>query len=160
MPCYLFTYHAHGTWLPDRREGFVHWQKGLQPTDKRLATAYQRQMKLTPADFDEQTQLHLIDELQNAATFQRFRVHAIATETTHIHVVLSWQDVREPQRLSDGLHQSVSRRLNRDCSKRKWLAKGGSKRRVKEQSHFDFLFYAYLPSHRGWKWNEQRGLYR
>jgi hypothetical protein len=31
---------------------------------------------------------------------------------------------------------------------------------VKDQGHFDFLFNVYLPSHRGWKWDELRGLYR
>jgi REP element-mobilizing transposase RayT len=160
MPCFLFSYHAHGTWLPDRREGFVHWRKGLQPTDQRLAAAYQRQMKLTPANFDDQVQLCLIDELQNAAGFQRLRLHAIATESTHIHVLVSWPDEREPPRLSDSLRQSASRRLNRDHAKRKWLAKGASKRRVKDQEHFDFLLNIYLPSHRGWKWDEQNGLYR
>ena len=36
MPCYLFTYHAYGSWLPDHAEGYVHWKEGQQPPDDNL----------------------------------------------------------------------------------------------------------------------------
>jgi hypothetical protein len=45
-------------------------------------------------------------------------------------------------------------------AKRKWLAKGGNERRIKDQEHVDYLMRVYLPSHGGWKWDEERGLYR
>ena len=163
MPCFLFTYHGYGTWLPDRADGFVHWRDGLQPTDAELANAYKRKMKVAGASvagFDESVQLLLIDELQTAATFQRLRLHTLATEPTHVHALMSWTDERAPQRVSDGLRESLSRRLNKEVAKRKWLAKGGSKRRVKDLEHFDYLETTYLPSHGGWKWDEGRGLYK
>jgi REP element-mobilizing transposase RayT len=160
MPCFLFTYHAHGTWLPDRPEGFVHWRDGLQPTNERLAKSYRAKMTVAEAEFDESLQLLLINELQTAAGFQRFRVHAIATEPTHVHALISWADERSPQILGDGIKESLSRRLTKERAKRKWLAKGGSERRVKDQEHFDYLVKVYLPSHGGWKWEEGRGLYR
>ena len=163
MPCFLFTYHGFGTWLPDRPEGFVHWRDGLQPTDEELATAYRRKMKVARRDaatFDDKLQLLLIEELPVAAKHQKLRLHAIATEPTHVHALVSWPDERTPQHVSDGLHESLTRRLNKDLGKRKWLAKGGSKRRVKDQEHFDYLRNVYLPSHGGWKWDEERGLYK
>jgi hypothetical protein len=163
MPCFLFTYHAYGTWLPDRPEGFVHWREGLQPADEGLAAAYRRKMKVASrdaVDFVEQLQLILIEELQRAATFQNLRLHAAATETTHVHAIVSWADERAPQQVSDGAHESLSRRLNKHVAKRKWLAKGANKRRVKDQEHFDYLRKIYLPSHGGWKWEEERGHYK
>ncbi len=109
MPCFLFTYHAFGTWLPDRPEGYVHWREGLQPTDDELAVAYRRKMRVASveaAEFDEVVQQLLIAELQRAAGFQRFRLHAAATEPTHMHAIVSWADEREPGRLSEEIKKS------------------------------------------------------
>jgi hypothetical protein len=159
MACLLFTYHAHGTWLPDRTEGFVHWREGLQPTDKSLAEAYRKKMRTEPVSFCSELQKRLIDELQTASGFQKVRLHAAATEETHVHAVVSWADARAVDNVGGGLRESLSRRLSKERGKRTWLAKAGSKRRVKNQEHFDYLRLVYLPSHRGWKWDEERGLY-
>jgi hypothetical protein len=112
------------------------------------------------AEFDDPIQLNLIEELQTAAEFQRFRFHAAATESTHLHAVTSWTDERTPLSLSKEIKKSLSLRLVRVVADRKWLAKGGNERRVKDQEHLDYLINVYLPSHSGWKWNEQRGLYK
>ncbi len=42
MPCYLFTFHAFGTWMPDREEGFVQRKKGILPPDEELARGISR----------------------------------------------------------------------------------------------------------------------
>jgi REP element-mobilizing transposase RayT len=163
MPCFLFTYHAYGTWLPDRPDGYVHWREGQLPTDEALAQACQRKMRVaarTAARLDEAVQRILIEELQTAAKFQQLRLHAAATEVTHVHALFSWTDERTPQHVSDGVRESLSRRLNKEVAKRKWLTKGGSKRQVKDQEHFDYLRNVYLPSHGAWKWDEVRGLYK
>ncbi|RIK76437.1 MAG: hypothetical protein DCC67_13895 [Planctomycetota bacterium] len=160
MPCFLFTFHAYGSWLPHRPEGFVHWKHGLQPADEGLADAYRKQMKLDEAEFSERLQRLLVDELKVAAEHQRFRLHAVTTEATHVHVLLSWPDERPPSRLAEGVKKSLSLRLAKDAAKRKWLTKGTSQRRVKDQQHFDYLLDTYLPSHGGWKWDERRGVYK
>ena len=159
MACCLFTYHAHGTWLPDRPQGYVHWKHGLQPADKSLDDSYRRNMREPAAAFDDVLQRLIIDELRIASQYQRFRTHAIATEPTHVHLLASWPDDRLFVRLSDGIHQSISRRLKKEHPRRKWLTKGGSRRQVKNREHFDYLIETYLPSHRGWKWDDARGLY-
>ena len=153
MPCFLFTYHAYGTWLPDRADGYVHWREGLQPRDDELAKAYQQKMRLaatSEAQFEQTSQELLVDELQRGARFQQFRLHAVATELTHVHAILSWSDERRPAQLSEAMKKSLSLRLTREIAKRKWLAKGGSMRQVKNQEHFDYLTKVYLPSHGGW----------
>jgi hypothetical protein len=37
MPCYLFTWHAYATWLPDRKQGYVEKGRGILPPDKAAA---------------------------------------------------------------------------------------------------------------------------
>jgi len=138
MPCFLFTYHAYGSWLPDRDDGYVHWREGLQKRDDSLATAYKRKMKVAGTSavvFDDAIQRWLIDELRTASKFQRFRLHAAATEDTHVHAITSWGDERTPLLQSKQIKKSLSLRLTMEASKQKWLAKGGNERRVKDQEH-------------------------
>jgi hypothetical protein len=73
MPCFLFTYHAWGSWLPDRKPGYVHWKQGLQSSDPAMADAYRRNMKIEEAQFNDQRQRLILEELQQAAAFQKFR---------------------------------------------------------------------------------------
>jgi hypothetical protein len=40
MPCYLFTYHAYLSWMPDRPQGYVRRKKGIFPPDEEKAEAY------------------------------------------------------------------------------------------------------------------------
>ncbi len=46
------------------------------------------------------------------------------------------------------------RRLNRDFERRPWFSKGGSRKQVADQEHFDYLVHVYLPRHTGRKWQE------
>jgi hypothetical protein len=40
MPCYLFTYHGHGTWLPDHARGYVRRKVGVLAADVEMARNY------------------------------------------------------------------------------------------------------------------------
>lgn len=157
MPVYLFTFHAYGTWMPDRSRGYVRRGQGILPPDKEMAALYRAQAKDTAASFDEPVQRALIDEALIAAEKQSFRVHCVATETTHVHVLVSWRSDKTWQRVRAGLRQSYSRRLNHEFGRREWLVEGASRKQVKDRSHFDHLVQTYLPKHSGWKWRETEG---
>lgn len=60
MPVYLFTYHAYGTWWPDRPQGFVQEGKGIQPTNSNLAVAYRKAAKHPIVSFECKHQKQLI----------------------------------------------------------------------------------------------------
>src|SRR4051812_18155212 len=92
MPCYHFTFHGYGTWMPDEDDGYVRRGDGHLPQDTRAANQYRKRMTDTETEFDEAQQLTIIDELHVAAGFQAYRVHYVATEPTHIHVLVSWKD--------------------------------------------------------------------
>ena len=64
MPCYLFTYRAYGSWMPDREQGFVRRGQGVLPPDEELARQYHNASKQRSVIFDDQTQRLIVDELQ------------------------------------------------------------------------------------------------
>jgi hypothetical protein len=160
MPCYHFIFHGHGTWMPDEDEGYVTRDEGRLPQDVVVAARYRAIMVEPEVEFSEAHQLAMIDEVHVAAAKQEFRVHFVATEPTHIHVLVSWKDERPFEKLRASIRQSLSRRPGKDLERRTWLSEGGSRRRVSNQEHFDYLVTTYLPQHGGWKWSEERGLHR
>ncbi len=161
MPCYHFIFHAYGTWLPDEDDGYVRRQDGQLPQDLVSATRYRAIMTDAPTTFEDVQQQTLIDEVHVAAKHQAFRTHFVATEPTHIHILVSWHDDERPfEKLRGGIRQSLSRRMSRDFGKREWLSEGGSRRHVVNQEHYDYLVCTYLPEHGGWKWSEEKGLHK
>jgi REP element-mobilizing transposase RayT len=160
MPCYHFTFHDYGTWLPDEDEGYVKRGAGILPQDTGEALKYRRLMKDEEARFEDVHQRLLIDEVHVAATKQTFRVHFVAMEPTHIHILVSWKDERSWQKLRTRIKSSLSRRMKLDFGRRPWLSEGASRRRVINEEHYDYLVSKYLPRHCGWKWSEEKGLHK
>jgi REP element-mobilizing transposase RayT len=161
MPCYLFTFHAYGTWMPDRDEGFVRRKQGILSSDEELARQYEERAKADEVTFDAHLQILLIEEAQIAHDKQRYRIHYLATEPTHLHALVSWPDERPWLKIRSGLKSSLTRRLNREVQHRdKWFVENASRKQVKDDDHFDHLVNSYLPSHGGWKWREGGELFR
>jgi REP element-mobilizing transposase RayT len=160
MPCYHFTFHGHGTWMPDEDDGYVTRDEGRLPQDTLMAAHYRDLMVESEVTFTEDLEKTMIDEVHIAAEKQSFRVHYVATEPTHIHILVSWKDDRPFEKLRASIRQSISRRLGKDYERRTWLSEGGSRRKVSSQEHFDYLVTIYLPKHGGWKWSEEKGLFR
>ena len=153
MAVFLFTYHGYGTWMPDRDEGFARRGTGILPPSREFMLMYQRDIKGVPVEFNDAHQKALIAEAQVAAEKQQFRLHHIATESTHVHVLMSWKDDRPWLRMRSALKSSFSVR-------RQWFVDYASRRYVHDQEHFDYLVHVYLPEHGGWKWSETKELYR
>jgi REP element-mobilizing transposase RayT len=160
MPCYLFTFHGYGTWLPDKEEGYVVRGVGQLPQDVVVGAGYRRLMTEDETVFDEDHEKTMIDEVHVTAAKVDFRVHFVATEPTHIHILVSWKDDRHWRTLRTSIKSSPSRRLNRDHGRQQWLSDGASRRRVINQEHYDYLVGTYLPQHGGWKWSEEKGLHK
>jgi REP element-mobilizing transposase RayT len=160
MPCYHFTFHGHGTWMPDEDGGYVTRDDGQLAQDVVMAARYRDLMVEDEVEFTEDQEKTMIDEVHIAAGKQNFRVHYVATEPTHIHILVSWKDERPFEKLRASIRQSISRRLGMDYERRTWLSEGGSRRKVSSQEHFDYLVTTYLPKHGGWKWSEEKGLFR
>ena len=158
MPAYHITLHAYGSYLPDNDAGSYHWRRGFQePNDDHLADEYRRRQNETRASFSDDVQRLIVDELRVAAEHQTLRLLGIACESTHVHVVIAWDDEnRDPIRVQAGLKSSVTRRLNRDVGRRSWLSGRGVPKRVWDRGHLAYLLTKYLPKHSGRQWYEGR----
>ncbi|MEX1098334.1 MAG: hypothetical protein WED34_19975 [Planctomycetales bacterium] len=160
MPIYLFTYHAYGTWMPDRPEGYVRRGHGILPRDDEMGRRYRQAALEAEVAFDERVQLLIIDETRTACEKQGYTCRYVATETTHAHVLALWTTGREWDRVRGGLRSSITRRLNRELGRRTWLVEKGSGRGVRDDAHLAHLVETYLPSHGGWKWCPEKGTFR
>ena len=96
MPVYLFTFHSHGSWLPDHKQGYTRKKQGVLPADPAMAERYRDNMTTGVVRFDQQTQSTLIAAVQEKADVKGWAAHAIATDPTHAHILLSWSDDTAP----------------------------------------------------------------
>ncbi len=160
MPCFLFTYHGYGTWLPNRSRGYVKRGQGILPPDEHMHRLYTESMTETIVCFNGEIQLELIRAALEAAPHQRFEPYYIATDSSHLHVLLGWRHSKRSVLLRSQLKWSLTRALNLKYEHRKWLADKGNCKQVKDRQHFDYLRNVYLPKHNGWKWQPERGLFK
>jgi hypothetical protein len=160
MPCYLFTYHGFGTWLPDKHRGYVKRGKGILPRDDRMAERYRGNLKQAVVRFNERVQKSVIEETLIACEHQQLWCHFIATDATHIHILVSWKTDRTWEVVRAKLRESLTRRLNRENERQGWFSKSPSRKRVRDRAHFDYLVTRYLPKHPDWKWAEGKGMFR
>lgn len=160
MPVYLFTYHSYQSWLPDHRRGYVEKGAGIQPTNVKLASKYRTLAKHPPFLFDALTQHHLILKAQAICLGEGYRLHGAGTESTHLHMVVSWHDEllsygKVRGRIKNLLSLDLSRRAG--ITGRPWFSTGSSRKRVKDLKHLRCLLDKYLPDHSGVGWYEDRG---
>ena len=156
MPVYHITLHAYGSYLPDNDAGSYHWRRGFQvPKKEGLAKEYLSRQREPSACFTHDVQGVMINELCVAADHQSLRLFGVACESTHVHLVVAWDDeARDPARVRVGLKTSVTRRLNQDVGRRTWLSALGAPRRVWNRHHLAYLMTKYLPGHSGQQWCE------
>jgi hypothetical protein len=146
--------------MPDRHRGYVKRHAGILPSDDRMAQLYRANLKQAAVHFTGAIQRDLIAGGLEACKSQNVRCHFIATETTHVHVLLSWRTDRTWKLVRKQVRSNITRRLNATFIRQEWFSKSPSRKRVKVRKHFDYLVATYLPNHSGWKWSEARGLFR
>jgi len=158
MAVYLITLHAYRSWMPDHRRGFVVRGKGIQPPDVQRARWYHRLARHERMTFDDARCDQIIAAVHDVVKQQGLRLRAVVAVWTHVHVLLSWEGFRSAKRVRAVVKRAISTWL-RDCSGEqcKWLAGGGSVKRVYDAPHYRRLTRTYLPSHRkygGRQWFE------
>ena len=159
MPVYLFTYHAYRSWMPDHPGGFVQQGRGVQSPSAALANVYRQAATFPPVDFDDELQRLLIDHSIDICRRRRWRLHAVATEPTHLHILVSWTGSRRWQEVRGKLRNLLSLGLTRRFKQkgRPWFSTGASRKQVRTRAHFEHLMNKYLPNHGGARWFESRG---
>ncbi|MEM9414411.1 MAG: hypothetical protein AAGA29_02895 [Planctomycetota bacterium] len=135
--------------MPDKAKGYVHRAKGLKPKDDAMASNYRAKQKHPTVLFTHDQQEAIAASLRDAGPCIEATIHAIATEPSHFHVLVSWNHDRKWDSIRRSLRTSVSLTLNKTFGKREWLVKNSSRKQVKDEEHFIYLIRQYLPSHRG-----------
>lgn len=161
MPCYLFTYHAYGSWMPDRQAGYVKRKRGVLPPDAAMGRRYRKAMTDAEVQFGDAEQRGIIDAVLEAMPHIAAAAHFIATETTHVHALVSWSsEQRTWLQNRSSVKKAITLALQRQIEHRRWLSDSASRKQVKDREHFEHLIHHYLPSHRGWKWDEHQGYFQ
>jgi hypothetical protein len=156
MPVYLFTIHSYRSWNADHPRGFVQTGRGVQPPNPALARYYDQRAKQNPVQFDAQQQRTILWIVWDACQRRRWRLHAIAFETTHTHILVSWPSAGTWRDVCKKLKNLISWALSQElgCEGRRWMVRGASRKQVRDRRHFDYLVATYLPRHRGLFWKE------
>ncbi|MEO0476784.1 MAG: hypothetical protein AAF085_12580 [Planctomycetota bacterium] len=149
MPVYHFTFHAYGTWLPDRPEGSYVYHRGWQPPGHARAETYRSQMTEQAARFDNAHQQLILDTLIKGQILQDYELYVMSSDESHIHAVIAWGDEREPVRVRAQVKSSMTRVLNRRFGKRKWFVRSAGQTPIEDDEHLDRLAHEYLPKHTG-----------
>ena len=156
MPVYLFTFRAYRSWNADNPRGYVRWQEGVLPPDREMAARYDKRALAAPNRFDKFQQAVLVWIAYDACQRRNWRLHYVATERTHVHILVSWREFQPWEKVCHKLKNLASLMLGRKCATpgHDWFGGKRSRKRVKCQRHFDHLVNNYLPKHRGLQWRE------
>jgi Transposase IS200 like len=125
-----------------------------------MAAAYDRQAKSAQVLFDEYIQRRLILASNDICSGRNWRLRAVGTDATHVHLLISWHDFIESRSVMNKLKNVLSYLLGKDPGPmgRRWFVRDGSQRRVIRPDHYHYLLGNYLPNHRGLFWSEGTAL--
>ena len=159
MPCYLFTFHAHGSWLSDKyqasRDGL--YQRVLFADESRLSGAQARRPIRSTGLLAAEQKL-AIEGLARAAELQDCRLHYVATDRTHVQVLVSWQGDYHWKQQRANLRKAIVANLQKMRGRETWLSEGSSRKQIRDRRQFNQLINEKLPKYRGLKWCGQREL--
>jgi hypothetical protein len=141
MSVYLITLHAYRTWGPDKARGYVRDGAGILPADEDMGRMYDASAEDEPVEFSEAVQRVLIVGGVDICRRREWRLHAVGTDPTHGHFLISRPGFMDWEVVRDKLKNVLSLFLGRLTSQpgKPWFAAKGSRKRVADRKHFDFL---------------------
>jgi hypothetical protein len=151
---YHFTWHAFGTWRADHRRRFTVRGEGYQPPDPDEQTRREENLTQPVVYFDEMMQRILIVGTHDVCARRGWQFYGAGNDATHFHVAVGWSEFVEWQLVRDKLKNLLSLFLGRwtGIEGRTWFVEGGSRKRVSDKEHLDYLLDKYFPDHRGVFW--------
>jgi hypothetical protein len=129
------------------------------PTDEHIGQNFLDRAKHEPTIFDNTMQRKLIAHVLTIPDHIQLRVHAVSTEPSHVHVLVSWSIERSWLSMRMSVRTSITKWLKSLSFETNplLLSRGSSRKRVHHRSHFEYLMGRYLPKHSGVQWYEDRG---
>lgn len=156
MAVYHFTLHAYRSWNADNPRGYVKHNQGIQPADSARAEFYDSQASQEPMHFTNEHQQVISWIVADACARRQWRLHGLAFEPTHVHILVSWRGFQRWEKVRGKLKNLMSLELGKHFRTpgRHWFSGEGSRKRVRDRAHFDYLMGRYFPKHRGRVWRE------
>jgi hypothetical protein len=129
---------------------------GIQPPNEELARMYDGQASDDPVEFSTELERVLIAGAFDICLRREWRLHAVGTDPTHGHFLISQAGFMDWQAVRDKLKNLLSLFLGRATAQpgKRWFGAEGSRKRVGNRAHFDYLVETYLPNQRGLFWKE------
>jgi len=157
---YHFTLHAFGSWPANHRRGDSVRGEGYQPPD--ADEQHRREENLSQPVVSVDAAMHkiLIVGTYDICHRRGWRLRGAGNDETHFHAAISWTEFVEWQDMRDKLKNVLSLFLGRwtGIEGRTWFVEGGSRKRVKDAEHLEYLLDTYFPDHRGVFWREGMAL--
>jgi hypothetical protein len=121
-----------------------------------MARMYDHNAKFDPAEFDPLIQAVLISGAYDVCQRRTWRLHGAGTDPTHAHFAISWRGFTRWGDVRDKLKNLLSLFIGRatGITGRPWFVAEGSRKRVADLDHLEYLLGTYFPSHRGLSWRE------
>jgi REP element-mobilizing transposase RayT len=156
MAVYHFTLHTYRSWNADHPRGWVKRDCGIQLPDPERAQLYNRHALHPPALFTAEHKDVVFWIVADACLRRQWRLHALAAEPTHVHILVSWQDYLAWEKVRGKLKNLMSLELGVHFQKpgHHWFGDKGSRKQIRERKHFDYLMDVYFPKHQ-WHWRER-----
>jgi len=147
MPVYHVIVHGFFTWNADNPQGYYRRKRGRYAAEEKLALHWTRTARFPAARWHREDQEILLRSVLESAERREWDVYAVATQTTHLHIVVAWQTRHSPQEVQQKLKQIMSLQMGRTYGYgRRWLARNGQPQRVRNRAHLRRLLYDYLPT--------------
>ncbi len=157
MPVYHFVFHAYGSWNADHPRGYVRrGEPGIFASNTALGRYRRVLTHHQPYEFTELLQADLLLAGKEICGLNNWRLHAIGTDASHLHAVVSWSTNWEVAKVVAILKRKMSLRLgDRDGQTgRPRFSRGYSATRVRSADHLRQLLDSYLVSHHALFWRE------
>jgi len=155
MPVSILTLHAYRSWMPDHPRGYVKRGEVLPPSED-AAARYRQNATQDRVRFTPDILLVLHSGALDIAQRRGWRIHAVFGETTHLHLVVSWQDETSPQEMRRVFANLLSKFLGEHAGVRgkRWFARRPSCKPVRDRTHLAHLVGEYREQHRALRWRE------
>ena len=147
VPVYHVIVHGFFTWNADNPNGYYRTKRGRYAAAPQLAVHWSRRARFPAVCWTRDDQDMLSRTVLEISARREWIVYAIATQSTHLHIVIAWHTSHSPKEVQQTLKQIMSLELGRKYGRgRRWFSRNGVPQRVKNKTHLRHLLYDYLPN--------------
>jgi len=147
---YFITFRTYGTWLHGDARGSVdreHNQYGepLREPSVPLEQAMRRAMKNDPCILNEAQRQCVEQAIRGVAGYRGWVVHALNVRSNHVHVVVTVDDVVQPEKVMNDFKVWATRRLREQQlvpnDAKIWERHGSTRHLRREQEFYNACHY-------------------